>query len=242
MAASFSPSVNIIRDAKKDLSYIVTPNAEQVALQITDAFKKGVHAFTLIGSYRTGKSSFLWALQQTLQNKTHFFGQGFLTNGPVRIINLIGVHQSLIEHFAEQLEVKNSLKGNQKIFDALFQEYEKVRSKNGLLVIAIDEFGKFLEYAAKFDPDRELYFIQQLAEFVNDTDRNIILLTTLHQNFEAYSAIELSESQRQEWKKVKGRLKEITFRAPLKTHNLVEILSTAQCKENKKRFIFGYEK
>ena len=69
---------HIIRDAKKDLSYIVTPNAEQVALQITDAFKKGVHAFTLIGSYGTGKSSFLWALQQTLQNKTHFFGQGFL--------------------------------------------------------------------------------------------------------------------------------------------------------------------
>ncbi len=33
-----------------------------------------------------------------------------------------------------------------------------------------------------------------------------------------------------------------TLRAPLKTHNLVEILSTAQCKENKKRFIFGYEK
>ena len=90
-----------------------------------------------------------------------------------------------------------------------------MRSKNGLLVIAIDEFGKFLEYAAKFDPDRELYFIQQLAEFVNDTDRNIILITTLHQNFEAYSAIELSESQRQEWKKVKGRLKEITFNEPV---------------------------
>lgn len=215
MAASFSPSVNIIRDAKKDISYIVTLNAEHVALQITDAFKKGIHAFTLIGSYGTGKSSFLWALQQNLQNKTHFFGQSFLTNGPVRIINFIGVHQSLIEHFSEQLEVKNSLKGNQKIFDALFQEYEKVRSKKGLLVIAIDEFGKFLEYAAKFDPDRELYFIQQLAEFVNDTDRNIILITTLHQNFEAYSAIELSESQRQEWKKVKGRLKEITFNEPV---------------------------
>jgi len=235
MAASFSPSVNIIRDAKKDLSYIVTPNAEQVALQITDAFKKGVHAFTLIGSYGTGKSSFLWALQQNLQNKTHFFGQSFLTNGPVRIINFIGVHQSLIEHFAEQLEVKNSLKGNQKIFDALFQEYEKVRSKNGLLVIAIDEFGKFLEYAAKFDPDRELYFIQQLAEFVNDTDRNIILITTLHQNFEAYSAIELSESQRQEWKKVKGRLKEITFNEPVE--QLLILASKALKSEGKNRGI-----
>lgn len=151
-----------------------------------------------LGSHHFCKTTTDSSKQDTL------FGQGFLTTGPVRIINFIGVHQSLIEHFAEQLEVKNSLKGNQKIFDALFQEYEKVRSKNGLLVIAIDEFGKFLEYAAKFNPDRELYFIQQLAEFVNDSDRNIILLTTLHQNFEAYSAIELSEAQRQEWKKVKG--------------------------------------
>ncbi len=128
MAVSFSPSVNIIRDAKKDISYIVTPNAERASAQIADAFKKGVHAFTLIGSYGTGKSSFLWALQQSLQNK-NFFGKDYLTQGPVRFLNFIGVHQSLIEHFAEQLEVKNSLKGNQKIFDALFQEYEKVKSK-----------------------------------------------------------------------------------------------------------------
>ena len=61
---------------------------------------------------------------------------------------------------------------------------------------------------------KELYFIQQLAEFTNNPDNNIILLTTVHQNFDAY-AIHLQSSQRQEWTKVKGRFKEITFNEPV---------------------------
>ncbi len=41
-----------------------------------------------------------------------------------------------------------------------------------------------LEHAAKNNPERELYFMQKLAEFVNVPSRNILLfLTTLHQNF-----------------------------------------------------------
>lgn len=216
MQTKFSPSVNIIRDSKKDLKYLVTPNADRVFSQITDFFNKGIHAFTLIGSYGTGKSSFLWALQKSLEGEKRFFKNTIVKkDAPVKVLNFVGAYQSLIEHFAEYFEVKNSLKGNQQIFDALYQVYEKVRAKNGLLIISIDEFGKFLEYAAQFNPDKELYFFQQLAEFVNDSDRNILLVTTLHQNFEAYSTRELSNAQRNEWKKVKGRLKEITFNEPV---------------------------
>lgn len=216
MPVSFSPSVNIIRDFQKELKYLPTANAERSVLQISDSFKKGIHAFTLIGSYGTGKSSFLWALQQDLSGKKKYFKHSLLSPGaPVRFLSLIGAYQSLIEHFSEQLDVKNTLKGNQRILDALYQEYEKVRSKNGLLVIMIDEFGKFLEHAAQSNPDGEIYFIQQLAEFVNDSDRRILLITTLHQNFEAYSSKNLAESQRQEWRKVKGRLEEITFNEPV---------------------------
>lgn len=212
----FSPSVNIIRDAKRELQYIVTPNAQRVALTITDSFKKGIHAFTLIGSYGTGKSSFLWALQQTLLgNKALLDCAITAKDAPVKVINIVGAYQSLIEYFTDEFDVKNNLKANQNILDAIFQEYNKIKNKNGLLVIAIDEFGKFLEYAVKHDPDRELYFIQQLAEFVNDANRNILLVTTLHQNFEAYSTNELTQAQAQEWRKVKGRLREITFNEPI---------------------------
>lgn len=71
-----------------------------------------------------------------------------------------------------------------------------------------------MEYAAKNNPEKELYLWQQFTEFINDADRNAILLTTLHQNFNSY-ARGLSESQRNEWTKVKGRFKEIVFNEPV---------------------------
>ena len=87
-------------------------------------------------------------------------------------------------------------------------------TKNPLLFIVIDEFGKFLEYAARHNPEQELYFIQQLTEFVNNSDYNICLITSVHQNFDAY-AQNLTDSQQQEWRKVKGRFREITFNEPV---------------------------
>jgi hypothetical protein len=65
--------------------------------------------------------------------------------------------------------------------------------------------AKFLEYAAKHDPEREMFFFQQLAEFVNKPDRNITLVVALHQSMEAY-AHGFSVTQRMEWRKVQGRL------------------------------------
>ena len=81
-------------------------------------------------------------------------------------------------------------------------------------MIVVDEFGKVLEHAAKNNPEQELYFMQKLAEFVNVPSRQILLLTTLHQNFSSY-ARGLSEAQRNEWTKVKGRFKEIPFVEPI---------------------------
>ncbi|WP_147303641.1 hypothetical protein [Rhodohalobacter sp. SW132] len=78
----------------------------------------------------------------------------------------------------------------------------------------IDEFGKHLEYAAKESPEKELYFIQLLAEYANDEDRNIFFITTLHQAFDSY-AHGLDSQQRKEWDKVRGRLKELTFNEPV---------------------------
>lgn len=81
-------------------------------------------------------------------------------------------------------------------------------------MIVVDEFGKILEYAAKHNPEKELYFLQKLSEFVNIPTRNIILITTLHQNFGSY-ARRLNEYERNEWQKVKGRFKEIVFVEPV---------------------------
>lgn len=211
MANKFSTSANIIRDEKRKLDYVVTPNAEGVCKQIEEAYKNGIHSFTLIGSYGTGKSSFLLAFHESL-----------LGNGPldvelgfelkkVETLRFVGQYQSLIRHFQEHFDIEDDFSGNQKIFDRLFE----LKENSDLLVIYLDEFGKFLEYASKHNPDRELYFLQQLAEFVNDHDRDIILISTLHQSFETYGSNMVQESQKREWKKVKGRFKELTFNEPV---------------------------
>lgn len=208
--AKFTPSINIIRDENLEVNYIVTPNASSISSQISSDYKKGLRAFTLIGSYGSGKSTFLHEFDRGLRGKKNLEVALSGNFEKVESIRIVGQYQSLISHFEEILDIDKDFEGHQKIFDAL---YQKTR-KTDLLVIYIDEFGKFLEYAAKHNPEKELYFFQLLAEFAGDTQKNILLLTTLHQNFEAYSS-NSTESQRQEWKKVKGRLKEITFNEPI---------------------------
>ena len=55
----FSRSVNIERDIEKYLTYIVTANSRKISSTILNSFEQGIHSFTLIGSYGSGKSSFI---------------------------------------------------------------------------------------------------------------------------------------------------------------------------------------
>ena len=65
----FSLSANIEEGLSKNFQYIVTPNARDVASGLVDGYRTGLHSFTIIGSYGTGKSSFLLALEKDLQSK-----------------------------------------------------------------------------------------------------------------------------------------------------------------------------
>src|SRR5690606_11688769 len=94
------------------------------------------------------------------------------------------------------------------------KKYKQLQRKGIGLAFIIDEFGKFLEYASKNNPGIELYFIQQLCEWINNTTTESLLIATLHQDFNAYS-FNLNRSQQQEWSKVKGRFKEIVFNEPV---------------------------
>jgi len=211
MANRFNTSTNIIRDEKRKLDYVVTPNAEHVAQEIGKAYRNGIHSFTLIGSYGTGKSSFLLAFLESLTKGAPLKVDLGFSPKKVDTLRLVGQYQSVIRHFHEQFDIDEDFAGNQKIFDHLFE----LTRNCDLLVIYLDEFGKFLEYASKNDPDKELYFLQQLAEFANDHEREILLISTLHQSFEAYASNLVQESQKREWKKVKGRYKELTFNEPV---------------------------
>lgn len=91
MSQHYTLSTNIQRDKKINLNYINTPNTNQVFKHIRDSFRSGIHSFTIIGSYGTGKSSFLWALEQHLSGQKIFdSGIWDKDNGVVIILELWG--------------------------------------------------------------------------------------------------------------------------------------------------------
>ncbi len=245
MSIKFTTSVNIIRDKGKELNYIPTPNSNRVVNQIANDFKKGNRSFNIIGSYGTGKSAFLWAFQQSLSNDRRYFGINILPNPTINFVNIVGEYKSITETFAEIFNVKSNKNIIENIFSEIFNKYHELGKNNPILFLVIDEFGKFLEYASQNEPEKELYFIQQLAEFANNPDLNIVLFTTVHQNFDAY-ALSLTQSQKQEWTKVKGRFKEITFNEPveqllfLASEHLTDNLFNSNCPtcQNKMKELF----
>lgn len=208
----YNASVNIEIGVGDDFGYIVTPNAERVLGDLVSNLNLGVHSFSIIGTYGTGKSSFLLALEKGLcgkdtrlvKDRTVFFGKS-----KFNIINIVGEYAPLQKILERRIgsEGRNTL-------EVLKDLIKSSALKGKALVIAIDEFGKVLEHAAKNNPEEELYFIQQLCEIINDHRREAMLITTLHQNFGTYSS-GLTQMQRNEWQKVKGRFKEIVFAEPV---------------------------
>jgi hypothetical protein len=215
--AEFKISTNIERDADLNLDYIVTKNANEVYDRIVYNFGRSQHAFTVIGSYGTGKSTFLWALEKHLKGESKFSKP---VNGEFKgvkqfdFVRIVGDTSSFRDRFCEVFGISSfrseTNKAILKEFDALFTE---ISNRKHALVLLVDEFGKHLEYIAKNNPD-EMYFIQELAEYCNDSQKQILFITTLHQNFSVYSK-GLSKAQRSEWDKVRGRFIDIAFDEPV---------------------------
>jgi hypothetical protein len=212
---TISLSANIENGFPKGTQYIATPNAKKVMAEIVNGYQSGIHSYTIIGTYGTGKSSFLIALQEDLKganSKTYLLDNNeVLGSKQYETLNIVGDYADLSLLLARKLNIEGN---SESVIDALRSYYNKLNAKGKFLVIVIDEFGKVLEHAAKKDPERELYFLQKLSDFVSVPTRKILLLTTLHQNFSAY-AKGLSASQKNEWTKVKGRFKEVVFVEPV---------------------------
>ncbi|MEN0003941.1 MAG: hypothetical protein AAF798_07350 [Bacteroidota bacterium] len=213
----FSPSVNIKRDRRKSLAYIPTPNAKGVASQVLGGLYSGARSHVIVGAYGSGKSIFLWAFAKTLAKSKSYFelpDDIEALESKFHVVNIVGEHASIMEAFSEEFNPEEENYDVDSILNALHEEYERQQAKGKNLILILDEFGKFLEYAAKYNPDEELYFIQELAEYINDENRNLLFVATLHQNFSAYG-YRLTKQQQAEWTKVQGRFNEITFNEPV---------------------------
>jgi len=229
----FSLSTNINNVQYDDFHYIVTSNARRVLGTLFADLYSGIHCFTLVGTYGTGKSSFLAAFERDLlmNKKVLLNNKGPLSNySNFHCLNIIGDYNSLSTLLNYQFETEKI--NSNELFFLLEQLLIKHKKKNECVLIVIDEFGKILEHAANNNPEKELYFLQQFAEFLNHPKHdNAILITTLHQNFGAYSK-KLNEQQRNEWEKVKGRFKEIVFSEPVE--QLLHLAAAQITFENKK--------
>lgn len=214
LKGNFSPSVNIVRDTKNVFDYIPTLNAKNAFNTIFTDTKSGTRSHVLIGSYGTGKSSFLLAFQQTIEGTKNHFGTSAKTKtARYEFVNIVGEYASFENYFIRLYGLsKNATTAD--VIRSIDKHYKVNRQKGTGIAIMVDEFGKFLEYAAKNNPESELYFIQQLAEWANDTKKDTLFVCTLHQDFSAY-ALQLSKLQKQEWDKVKGRIKDIPFNEPV---------------------------
>ena len=145
MAKSFSPSINIVRDAEQQLSYLPTQNAQKVFGQLVNNYSSGIHCFNIVGAYGTGKSAFLWAFQQTLKKKHEYFHTtiGFKKVKKFQFERFVGQFASLKETFARHFITDGTAETTTDfILLAIDLQYRELAKKNTALVIIIDEFGK----------------------------------------------------------------------------------------------------
>lgn len=201
-------STNILTNDESSFNYIVTNNTQSIYTQVTEALSSKVSCFNLIGSYGTGKSSFLIAMESTIKGKTQYF-EGTTIAKKSQFVKVIGdPKQSLRTSLATSLKTKDSVE------DVIGRITELAQKKQAVFII-VDEFGKCLEYALLNNPKEETYFFQQLAETVNNLE-SCVLITTQHQNFDAYTT-GASQSDAVEWEKVSGRFTPVNFNEPAET-------------------------
>lgn len=205
-------STNIIRDENKSLNYIVTKNAVEIFNSIFNKTNLNQNSFTIIGNYGTGKSTFLWAAEKNLKKEISFFDATFCVDKNYQFLKFIGENNSISSVLSKHLKIESTL--HEDIITALEEKRKSIKSKNAEFVVIIDEFGKFLEYINKTGNTDDLYLIQLIAEWANDSDKNVKFILTLHQDFVAYST-NLSQVEQNEWNKVKGRFKELLFNEPI---------------------------
>ena len=210
-----SISTNIIRDESVEFDYIVTPNTKDLFNRIFTNKNTSTRSFNLIGNYGTGKSTFLWAVERNLLGKENYFGKVYdhLDVKGFEIIKVIGDNNSLLNSLAKKLRIKGEITSS-GIMEYLDKRRSRLSKKRFDLVIMIDEFGKFLEHANNNNSLEDLYLVQLLAEWSNDTSFNSRLLVTVHQNLMSYGQ-SLSTHDRLEWEKIKGRFTDAIFNEPV---------------------------
>jgi len=239
----FQRSVHLVRDwqVQRGLQdYLLTSTAKEIALQVLEgvSHEEGARTWSITGPYGTGKSAFALFLTDLLVNDPPRHPQAKMLrddilNGahPFLPVLVTGERESMAPAFVRALE--ESLRGdmpsmarkvarvnrtgrvlNRQIV-GLFEETAHAANEigRGGILFIVDEFGKFLEYAARHPEAEDLLILQELAEAASRSQVPIVFLTILHSAFAEYLDV-VDENRRLEWRKVHGRFADIAFLEP----------------------------
>lgn len=219
----FQRSVNI--DLDKNLPEVIKNfycpiSYEQVLERMIDTIQLSHQsAFTWTGTFGSGKSTlalFLNALISTDVQIRDLATQKLSTDYKKKIVdffqkdadwqvvNIVGQAISIETLFKQAFKLDDSLTTEQ-VFDYLTDI-----SRTNRLLIFIDEMGKLLEAVNRSNTSEDVYFLQQLAEFVNRTEGRIVFIGILHQSFTAY-ARQSKRHMFNEWQKIQGRFTDLAI-------------------------------
>jgi hypothetical protein len=168
------------------------------------------NAFAIVGPYGSGKSTTALFIYQYLcgqipdgiQKKLDHLKIDALPlkNKYNKTFILVGDNTSLNESIREAFGLA------QDVAPVLW--LEKELRKGSRIAIFIDEMGKYLEYAAEFPNEGDVYVLQQIAELAHRSAGKLLLVTIRHQGLIAYVS-KLPTTYLNEWKKIQGRFSDL---------------------------------
>lgn len=239
----FHRSVQLVRDWRRsDLDgYVLTPTVRDLALRVVGELgnQGGTRAWSITGPYGSGKSAFALFLANLLSQESprHPSGHDLREEMGSHVPNLLPVlvvgqrapiKPAILVALAESLgdvapsvaaEAVEALRFGEPTDDQVVALVERANEDvrevgwDGLLIM-LDEFGKFLEYAALHPDAEDLFVMQNLAESAARDPKPTLLVTLLHTAFSDYLLPTTDEARRAEWSKVQGRFADVAFQEP----------------------------
>lgn len=214
-------SINLIDDISNSVAvegYLCQDTAKRVLSVMTQQLlHSNQRSFTWTGPFGSGKSSLALALANYLTKakpnknilefaKLDGFSEAFSKSSKKwMVIPLLGNRIDPQEALA--CTIGKITKSTLITTSQIFSELEKIAKKRDGLLIIFDEMGKFLENNQEH---KNIYFFQELAEFVNRSNQKILVIGILHQAFKQYAKnLNLSEKNQNEWDKIQGRFTDI---------------------------------
>lgn len=240
----FHRSVQLVRDWQQqaDLDgYVLTPTVRDLTLRLVGQLHSpgGTRAWSITGPYGSGKSAFALFLTDLLAHETprHSGGLTLREEADFRVPKLLPVLVvgqraamkpailaalgeslgSVVPSLAKKVAKASRLQEptDEQVVAFVERANEAVREAGwDGLSITLDEFGKFLEYAALHPDTEDLFVMQRLAEMAARDSRPTLIITLLHTAFSEYLLPTVDEARKAEWRKVQGRFADVAFQEP----------------------------